>query len=118
MQEIKKLIEEHVIDYQQLDIITCTVTVPNLRKVLQLKNKKILGLCYGMQLLCRNYNLKVQPLKIRHKETTKKKIKGMPVVRSFHFCMIVYKFFIAGVEFLLCQYKFFSSSMLPISGNM
>lgn len=55
--------------------------VPNLRKILQLKNKKILGLCYGMQLLCRNYNLKVQPLKLRHKETTKKKIKGMPVVR-------------------------------------
>ena len=54
--------------------------VPNLRKILQLKNKKILGLCYGMQLLCRNYNLKVQPLKLRHKETPRKN-KGMPVVR-------------------------------------
>ena len=41
MQEIKKLIEEHVIDYQQLDIITCTVTVPNLRKVLKILKEDI-----------------------------------------------------------------------------
>lgn len=41
MQEIKKLIEEHVIDYQQLDVITCTVTVPNLRKVLKILKEDI-----------------------------------------------------------------------------
>ena len=41
MQEIKKLIEEHVIDYQQLDIITCTATVANLRKVLKILKEDI-----------------------------------------------------------------------------
>ena len=55
--------------------------VPKLEPILRSKHKKIVGLCYGMQILCNMYNYKQIKLKTRHKTTIKKKIKGMNTLK-------------------------------------
>ena len=56
--------------------------IPLLKNVLKLKNKKILGICYGMQILCSFYNGKITALKERHKTRKHIKIKNFPLLNA------------------------------------